>query len=89
MTNRDYTDPDYKKWREKIRKRDKHKCQFPNCSSKSKLQVHHILRWQDYPGLRYDPNNGITLCALHHRMVTGREADYVKLFAMIIGKKNG
>lgn len=86
---RNYQDPEYKEWRKKVRARDNNTCQFPNCRSKSKLQVHHILKWQDYPGLRYHLQNGITLCALHHKTVTGNEEHYIKLFGEIVRKNNG
>lgn len=85
---RDYSDPQYKEWRQKIRARDKYCCQFPNCSSKNKIQVHHILKWQDYPGLRYHLDNGITLCRQHHEMITGNEEHYIKMLADIIRRKN-
>ena len=83
---RDYSDPEYKKWRQKIRARDNYTCQFPNCKSKHKLQVHHILKWQEYPGLRYHLQNGITLCKTHHQTVTGNEEHYIKLFGEIARK---
>lgn len=87
MNNRNYQDPDYREWRKKVRARDEHKCQFPNCTSRKNLQVHHILKWQDYPGLRFHPQNGITLCRLHHKMITGNEEHYVKLLGDIVRRK--
>ena len=32
----------------------------------SKNEAHHILAWRSYPELRYEINNGITLCHAHH-----------------------
>lgn len=37
-----------------------------NKDCEGKLEAHHILSWKDYPELRYDINNGITLCHAHH-----------------------
>jgi 5-methylcytosine-specific restriction endonuclease McrA len=83
---RDYNDPLYKTFRKKVRNRDK-KCRWLGCGKRRRLQVHHILPWGKYPNLRYDPNNGITLCKAHHRQVTGSEHHYTKIFTDII--KNG
>ena len=35
-----------------------------NCNGK--LEAHHILRWSKFPELRYEVNNGISLCHFHH-----------------------
>lgn len=80
---RDYRDPTYKKFRQKVLARDKHKCQWYGCNSSKKLNVHHIHRWCDNPGLRYDENNGITLCSLHHKMISGQETYYESIFKKI------
>lgn len=85
---RDYNDPTYKKWRKQIYSRDKFKCQWPNCTQTKYLQAHHILTWADNPGLRYHPNNGITLCKDHHKMVSGLEHIYASVFLKILSDKN-
>ena len=53
------------------------------------LQAHHIRRWSSASILRYDPNNGITLCKNCHKKVTGNEQYYESLFMEIVRKKNG
>jgi ribosomal protein L37AE/L43A len=53
-------------WSRDIRKRDNNTCRINNTECKGKTQTHHILSWTDYPELRYDLNNGITLCCFHH-----------------------
>ena len=63
---RDFGDPTYKRWRKSVYSRDKFKCQWPGCESRKKLNAHHIMKWADNPGLRYNADNGITLCYLHH-----------------------
>ena len=73
---------EYLQWRKSVYSRDLYTCQC--CNSKNergksavKLNAHHICNWNDYPTLRYDVNNGITLCCDCH-----------KLFHSIYGKKN-
>jgi glutamine cyclotransferase len=78
----------YKKWRLKVLKRDKNKCQFPYCRVRTKIQVHHIYRWADAIELRYNVFNGICLCRKHHKYITGKENLYAGIFAEI-ALKNG
>ena len=54
---RDYNDPVYTEWRNRIYKRDGHKCQMPRCGYKRALNAHHIIRWADAPHLRFDEDN--------------------------------
>lgn len=81
---RNYNDPLYKKWRNDVRKRDRGICQWPGCKACKKLQVHHIKRWVDSVGLRYNIENGITLCKDHHKYIEGNEAAYEAVFLKII-----
>lgn len=55
---------DYKQWRKQVYQRDNYTCQY--CGSKEKINAHHIKSWKDFPELRYDVNNGITLCEKCH-----------------------
>ena len=48
-----------------IKKRDK-QCQLKDEKCCGYLVVHHIKSWRDYPDLRYELLNGITLCQAHH-----------------------
>ena len=56
----DRTDTNYLNWRRKVKKRDKWICQI--CGSKNRLNAHHIFSFTDYQKLRYDTNNGMTIC---------------------------
>jgi hypothetical protein len=85
---RNYKDPLYKEWRKKIYKRDNFTCQWPGCTSNIKLNAHHIYKWADFPGLRFHPNNGITLCRYHHDGIKNLEDSYTQLFTQIILKKD-
>lgn len=78
---RSYNDKNYQNFRRAVRNRDGC-CKWPLCGSKRKLQVHHILTWAKFPLLRYDINNGITLCKKHHKIVTGKELHFA---VMLIG----
>ncbi|HET9232983.1 MAG TPA: HNH endonuclease, partial [Candidatus Eisenbacteria bacterium] len=49
----------------KILERDEWRCQAPGCTSRSKLEAHHIV-FRSQNGSD-DPENLITLCHGHHR----------------------
>lgn len=85
---RDYKDPQYKKWRQDIKKLDKYKCQWPGCTKNKTLQVHHIKRWCDHPGLRLHPYNGITLCRQHHDFIKNNEDSYAEMFFKIVSNRS-
>ena len=51
---RNFDDPEYKKWRKSIYSRDGYKCQWPNCTLRSRLNAHHIKTWANCPSLRYN-----------------------------------
>jgi hypothetical protein len=56
---------EYKNWRRYVFERDDFTCQ--HCGKRgSKIQADHIKSWRDYPELRYDVNNGRTLCKSCH-----------------------
>jgi len=82
--SRNYRSLAYRKWRKAVRNRDGGRCQWPGCKHKGRVYAHHIRKWEDYPSLRYDVDNGICLCYRHHKQVTGREEEYVKFFKMIL-----
>lgn len=55
---------EYKQWRIKVYQRDQYKC--VKCGSKNKINAHHIYAWKYYLNLRYNIENGITLCEECH-----------------------
>ncbi len=78
--------PIYNEWRMAVWTRDNFRCKICNRDCKGRIEAHHILPWKDYPELRYDVNNGITLCHFHHPR---KKADVKKLspyFQDIINK---
>jgi hypothetical protein len=69
ISNRDIhslNNPLYKKWRMKVFTRDNFKCKIADKNCDGQLEAHHILRWSEFEELRYEVNNGITLCHFHH-----------------------
>lgn len=62
----------YKDWRRSVFERDNYTCQ--ECFKRGGfLQAHHIKRWSLFPNLRFDINNGKTLCRECHLRKTIRE----------------
>lgn len=85
---RDFFSKAYIQWRTSVYKRDKYCCQWPGCKIKrKKINAHHIRRWANYPTLRFLVANGITLCEKHHKMIQGKEDDYVLMFLRILASK--
>ncbi len=66
-------DSTYCSWRQSVWLRDNFKCKIANPDCKGRIEAHHILGWKDYPELRYEINNGITLCHAHHPLKRAEE----------------
>lgn len=81
------SEPKYKKWRMNVFTRDKFRCKI--CKTKIGLQAHHILRWADFPELRYDINNGITLCLAHHPRRVAEEKRLIPVFKELVSVSKG
>lgn len=76
--------PEYVDWRSKVLKRDLFKCRLANEKCLGGLQVHHILPWRDYPDMRYEISNGISLCHAHHPRKRAEEKRLVPLFKELV-----
>lgn len=74
--NRNFHDGEYKQWVLSVRNRDGWKCRISNGDCSGRLETHHILGWKSHPDLRYQVNNGITLCHFHHPR---KRVDEIKL----------
>jgi hypothetical protein len=61
----------YKKWRKSVLERDGYTC--CKCGESTNLQVHHIVRFCDDPELRFDIDNGLTLCKECHKKIHKRK----------------
>lgn len=79
----------YKEWRKNVYKRDNWKCKINNGDCEGRIEAHHILPWRDYEELRYDINNGITLCHNHHPRKRSEESRLSSYFIELIKQKYG
>lgn len=64
--------------------RDRWKCKIDNEDCLGKLEAHHILRWKDYPELRYEIKNGISLCHYHHPRKIAEEKELIPMFNNLV-----
>jgi hypothetical protein len=58
-----------KDWAKRVKERDGYKCQ--ECGSELRIHAHHIVPWKESEELRFDINNGKTLCQLCHTKLEG------------------
>jgi hypothetical protein len=61
-----YNSIPYKEWRDAVFIRDSYSCR--KCGKKGDIQAHHIKPFAKYKNIRFDINNGITLCERHHKI---------------------
>ncbi len=74
-----YSD-EYFNWRDIIFKRDNFECRICKKESNGDLNAHHILSFAVYPDIRFDKNNGITVCQKCHKLlhkIFGRECKII------------
>lgn len=57
---------EYKQWRKQVFERDDYRCMDCGKRGGGQLEADHILQWSKYPHLRYEINNGQTLCKSCH-----------------------
>lgn len=63
---------DYNQWRDAIFKRDYYTCR--DCGKRGGyLEAHHLKSFSEYPELRFNTNNGKTLCLECHRKTFNKE----------------
>ena len=51
-------------WRNQVFRRDNYQC--INCEMIGYIEAHHIKSWANYPDLRFEVDNGMTLCKKCH-----------------------
>ena len=83
---RNFKEPQKKSfaWRNQVLIRDNFTCK--QCGVRFDLQAHHIYSYKHEPDLRYDVNNGITLCSLCHKtfhMAYGNFPNMVDLISFL------
>jgi hypothetical protein len=74
----------YRYWSKEVKNRDNWKCKINNKYCNGKLEAHHILPWSKFPELRYEINNGISLCHFHHPRKINDEIKLVSFFKRLI-----
>jgi len=74
----------YRFWMFAVKGRDNWKCRIANEDCNGRLEAHHILNWIDYPELRYEINNGITLCYAHHPRKRAEEKKLIPFFKELV-----
>lgn len=57
----------YSTWRQAVYERDNYTCQCCGDKKGHNLVAHHLYNYKDYPKLRLDVSNGITLCDKCHK----------------------
>jgi 5-methylcytosine-specific restriction endonuclease McrA len=68
--DKEFNSPEYKAFRQAVLKRDKYICQ--HCGARNglgktiRLKVHHIKSYAEFPELRFEVSNGVTLCKSCH-----------------------
>ena len=54
-------------WRKSVFERDKFACQHCFDDTGGNLEAHHLYSWHAHESLRYEVNNGVTLCEQCHK----------------------
>ena len=76
----------YVEWRNSVFKRDNFTCQL--CyNNRCNLHSHHIKKFNKYPLLRFDVNNGITLCIPCHAKIRCKEEKLIEYFIHKLERK--
>ncbi len=81
-----HLDTEYKQWRKQVWLRDNFKCKIANPDCQGRIEAHHILGWSSHPELRYQINNGITLCHAHHPRKRKDEAELSPYFQSLVAE---
>ncbi len=80
-------DSAYYGWRAEVYKRDDFSCRIADKRCDGKIVAHHILTWSKFPELRYEVNNGITLCHFHHPLKRNDEMRLSPYFQELVLSK--
>lgn len=86
-SNEKRNDTAHHEWSKQVKHRDNWKCRIINENCKGRLEAHHILNWRDFPELRYEINNGITLCHAHHPRGRENEAKLSPYLQELVAEK--
>lgn len=81
-------DTAYAEWRKNVWIRDGFKCKISNGDCSGRIEAHHILNWSEFVELRYEINNGITLCHAHHPRKRAEEKRLQSEFQALVSVLN-
>jgi len=87
-TNKDRRSSAYVIWRTSVYRRDGFKCRIDNQNCSGRIEAHHILGFTEHIELRYEINNGITLCHFHHPRKRDEEVKLSPFFQEMVTEKN-
>ena len=79
----------HREWSMQVKNRDGWRCKIDNHDCEGRVVAHHILGWSSYPELRYEINNGITLCHAHHPLKRAEEKLMIPIFRGLLGLSIG
>lgn len=65
---------EYRQWRLSVFRRDHFKCVA--CLTKDRLEAHHLKPFSAFPDLRFDVDNGATLCRPCHNQISRIESQF-------------
>lgn len=74
----------YRDWRKQVWLRDKFTCRIADNNCDGRIEAHHILGYAEHVELRYNINNGITLCHAHHPRKRAEEKRLVPTFQELV-----
>lgn len=78
----------HREWSMCVKSRDGWRCRIANGDCSGRMEAHHILGWRSHPELRYQVNNGITLCHNHHPRKREEEQRLSPYFQSLVDKAN-
>ena len=82
---------EFKEWRKKVFEIDKYTCQNKQCNQNGRIHPHHIYNFADYESLRFEVDNGITLCRdCHmefHKIYGTRHNNYFQILDFLKNRK--
>ena len=67
----EYAKSEWQNLAKAIRKRDGLRCCL--CGKRARLEIHHVKSWAEYPDLRFEPTNLITLCPQCHHLAHSKK----------------
>ncbi len=76
----------HREWSKNVKNRDKWSCRIADINCEGRLEAHHILGWKLHPELRYQINNGITLCHAHHPRKREDESKLSPYFKQLVAE---